>query len=219
MRVERGLKAVSGRLRWRVLGAALWIAAAWPATAALAQSVERGADAAAIGAVGGLSGSGRILTAGRERALEMAAPLFLRETVRTDAGARALLQLGARTTLRLGERARVTLQRYIVDAGGEIEIGSGAIEFDRAGPASAAPLNLRTSYGLITVRGTRFIAGVSGGRYGVFVDSGAVAVTAGGRTVVVTAGLGTNIDRPGAAPTPPAAWGAARIAEARASVR
>jgi hypothetical protein len=54
--------------------------------------------------------------------------------------------------------------------------------------------------------------------FGVFVSRGAVAVTGAGKTVRLGAGQGTDIARPGEPPTPPKAWGAARIQAALASV-
>ncbi len=177
-------------------------------------------DVSKVGLATTSRGAVKAFTAdGRERSVTTGSDLFLKETVSTGLGARATLSLGARTLVRLGESASVTLNSYVIDSGGEIEIGSGAIEFDRSGAQSSAPLSFRTAYGLISVRGTTFIAGISAGRYGIFVERGSVDVTSGGQTVAVAAGLGVDIERPGAVPTPPAAWGTARVTEAKASVR
>ncbi len=164
-------------------------------------------------------GSASAVQAGEERLLEADGAVFVQDTVRTGPDGRASLRLGDRTILRLGEKANVTINRYVIDAGGVIDIGGGAIEFQRSGAPSPTPLNFRSPYGLIAVRGTRFIAGVSAGLYGIFVETGEVAVSGPGKTVMVGAGQGTNFAAPGAEPSNPAVWGEARVREARDSVR
>ena len=79
-------------------------------------------------------------------------------------------------------------------------------------------MKIRSSYGLIAVRGTKFFAGPSNGVFGVFVVHGSVDVTAAGKTVKVDRGFGTNIAKPGDPPTDPAAWKPPRIRAALASV-
>ena len=54
--------------------------------------------------------------------------------------------------------------------------------------------------------------------FGVFVARGVLTVIGQNTAVELTAGFGTDIVRPGAEPTPPHAWGAARIERAFASV-
>jgi hypothetical protein len=154
----------------------------------------------------------------QRRSLERAAPLFIQDLVGTGPASRLTLQLGKDTTLRVGSEARLTIDRLLVNAGGEITLQSGPILYDR--PAGApARMQIRSSFGLIAVRGTRFFAGPSAGVFGVFVERGNVSVTAAGKQVLVRAGQGTNIARRGAAPTPPAPWGADRIRTALESVR
>jgi ferric-dicitrate binding protein FerR (iron transport regulator) len=126
--------------------------------------------------------------------------------------------LGKDTTLRLGEQARLTLDRLLVNAGGEVTLQSGPILFNRPSGAAPARMRIQSSFGLIAVRGTRFFAGPSNGVFGVFVERGSVSVAAAGTQVIVRAGQGTNIAQPGAAPTPPAPWGAERIRTALESV-
>lgn len=152
------------------------------------------------------------------RLLKRAAPLFINDLVGTGTDSRLTLQLGKDTTLRVGARARLTLDRLLVNAGGEITLQSGPILFDR--PAASAPerMQIRSSFGLIAVRGTRFFAGPSAGGFGVFVVRGSVTVAAAGRRVRVRAGQGTIIARPGAAPAPAAPWSRQRVRAALASV-
>ena len=156
---------------------------------------------------------------GLKRALAIKAPVFEGELVMTGEEARLALMLGPRNVLRLGAQTRVRIDRFLVDAGGEFDLQSGAIEFERAKGASKSDLNFRSAYGLIAVRGTRFFAGPSNGVFGVFVDHGRVDVSAGAQVVSVGPGLGTNIGAPGQAPTPASKWKPARIKAALASVR
>src|SRR4051812_31534305 len=130
-----------------------------------------------------------------------------------------MVLLGKDTTLRLGENARLVVDRFLVNAGGELRLESGAVLFDRPPGSPPAKMQIRNPYGLIAVRGTRFFAGPSNGVFGVFVEHGVVNVLAGRGRVTVRAGEGTNIARPGARPTAPAPWGEPRIRAAYESVQ
>jgi len=150
------------------------------------------------------------------RTLSQAAPVFLNEEVMTGIGSRLGMRLGAHTTVRLGEQARLKIDRFVVDAGGEITLSSGPLLFD--GPPHHAGIQVRSPFALIAVRDTRFFAGPSNDRFGVFVERGTVAVTSAGQRVILHQGDGTDIASPGAPPTPVKRWGAERIRAALASV-
>jgi hypothetical protein len=152
------------------------------------------------------------------RDLERESPLFIREQIGTGAASRLTMRLGRDTILKLGERARLIIDRYLVDAGGEINLESGPLLFDRPVGAPPASLQIRSLFGLIAVRGTRFFAGPSNGVFGVFVERGNIIVSAAGQQVALGAGQGTNIRWPGAAPTRPAQWRDPRIRAALDSV-
>ena len=151
------------------------------------------------------------------RSLGNAASIFLDDEVSTGSQSRLTIRLGKDTTVRLGELAHLKIDRSVKNADGDLTLGSGALLFDRAPGAEPKPLQIRSSFGLIAVRGTQFFAGPSAGVFGVFVERGSVSVTAAGTEVVLRAGEGTNIPKPGDAPTPPAAWGQLRIDAAFAS--
>lgn len=153
-----------------------------------------------------------------KRELSASDPVFVGDQIATAAGARANLRLGATTTLKLGERARLTIDRFIMAAGGTITLGSGALLLDREPAPGNGPIEIRSAYGLIAVRGTQLFAGPSQGGFGVFVVRGRVSVRAAGREVTLAAGEGTDIARPGAPPTPARIWGKARIDAALAGV-
>lgn len=152
------------------------------------------------------------------RVLQRASSIFINDQVGTGPLSRLKLRLGRDTTLWLGERTRLTVDRFLLDAGGEFTLGSGAMLFDRPPASRPAPVRIRSSYGLIAVRGTRFFAGPSNQVFGVFVETGRVRITAAGRGVILGPGEGSDIRAPGAKPTTPRAWGPPRIAAALASV-
>jgi hypothetical protein len=152
------------------------------------------------------------------RTLEREAPVFIADRIGTGPASRLAVQLGRLTRVRLGERSRIVIDRYLVDAGGELTLESGAMLFDRPAGSAPSPVQIRSPFGLIAVRGTRFFAGPSNGVFGVFVEHGSVRVRAGGRAVILTEGEGTDIRRPGSAPTPAKRWGPPRIRDALASV-
>jgi ferric-dicitrate binding protein FerR (iron transport regulator) len=170
------------------------------------------------GAVEDIKGEAFAEKASVRRALDRAAPVFIRDQVGTGGGSRLTMKLGRDTTLKLGEWGRVMIDRYLVDAGGDITLGSGAMLFDRPAGAKPVPVTVRSPFGLIAVRGTRFFAGPSNNVFGVFVQHGRVTVRAAGKSVTLRAGEGTNIAHPGDAPTPPAKWGEPRIISAMMSV-
>jgi ferric-dicitrate binding protein FerR (iron transport regulator) len=152
------------------------------------------------------------------RALERAAPVFLGDEVGTGTASRLAMRLGRDTNIRLGERARLKIDRFVVDAGGEVTLQSGPLLFDRPPGTVPGPVQIRSPFALIAVRGTRFFAGPSNGRFGVFVERGSVAVTAASKQVVLRPGEGTDIAWAGARPTPVRRWLPARVRAALASV-
>lgn len=127
-----------------------------------------------------------------------------------------LLELGAR--LHLGPRARLLVDRYIAGTSGDLYLGEGAIVFDRGDDLPKIDLEVRTKFGLIAVRGTRFFAGPSKGVFGVFCERGKVRVVANGVPTTLEPGEGVDIPRRGAPPSPITRWGQARIDQAFASV-
>jgi ferric-dicitrate binding protein FerR (iron transport regulator) len=169
-----------------------------------------------VGAVEEITGEAFAELESARRALDRAAPVFLSEEVVTGAASRLAMRLGRETTVKLGEQARLKIDRFLVNAGGEMTLRSGPMLFD--GRPHRAGVQIRSPFALIAVRGTRFFAGPSNGRFGVFVARGAVTVSAADQQVVLREGEGTDIAVPGAVPTPVKRWGAERIRAALASV-
>jgi ferric-dicitrate binding protein FerR (iron transport regulator) len=161
---------------------------------------------------------GLVTVEGKDRQKPLAAQetVFIGDTVATGSASKLGMRLGQETLLRLGELARIKIDRFLVNAGGTIELNAGPLLLDK--PKTTKPISIRSPFGLISVRGTRLFAGPSKGVFGVFVVNGAVTVTAAGKTVTVPEGFGTDIARRGAAPTTPTRWGEERIRLALASV-
>lgn len=177
------------------------------------------ADAAEpAGNVDDLRGEAFALAASRRRALAQQSDVFVRDMVATGAGSSLALRLGAATLVRLGADAQLRIDRFLIDAGGVLDLVSGAMVFDRNEAEPKADLTVRSPYGLIAVRGTRFFAGPSNGVFGVFVERGEVTVLGTSTAVQVRASFGTDIATPGGEPTDPHPWGAARIKRAFADV-
>ncbi|WP_173511041.1 FecR family protein [Sinorhizobium psoraleae] len=122
------------------------------------------------------------------------------------------------TRILLGPQTELLIDSFIAEQGGTLELGLGRMVFDRPEGLSKVDVAVRTAFGMIGVRGTKFFCGPSRAAFAVFVERGAVSVEGGGVTRTVTAGQGVDFDRPGAAPSEPTNWGQARIRQAYASV-
>jgi hypothetical protein len=172
----------------------------------------------AIGSVEEANGEAFAVIKEKRRMLERASPIFVNDQVGTGSNSRVELRLGEHTKIRLGERARLKIDRFLLNTGGEITLDSGPMLFEKR-DGRPMPISIRTPYGEIAVRGTRFFVGPSNNVLGVFVDEGSVTVTAAGRRVTLRAGEGTDISKPGTRPTAPKRWGQPRIKAAFASVQ
>ncbi|AOF90377.1 FecR family protein [Sinorhizobium sp. RAC02] len=150
--------------------------------------------------------------------LKAGASLMDHDFVKTGAKSFASLELGDDTSLLLGSDTELLIDTFIAGQGGTIELGTGQMVFDRPEGLAKIDLTMRTAFGMIGVRGTKFFAGPSRGVFGVFVEHGLVEVTGGGVTRQVGRGQGVDIATPGAVPSDVAQWGDARIREAYASV-
>jgi ferric-dicitrate binding protein FerR (iron transport regulator) len=156
--------------------------------------------------------------AGARRPLAAGAPVFISEILTTGAEARLAVRLGTTTQLSLGERTRIRIDRFLIDRGGELVLGRGAFLFDRPSDPPAGPLEVRTPFGLIAARGTRFFAGPVDGIFGVYVEHGVVTVRTRKGSVSLGEGLGTKVRSIDALPTEPKVWTRKSVFEAMASV-
>lgn len=150
--------------------------------------------------------------------LKAGASVMDQDFVTTGPESFAALALGVDTTLLLGSETELLIDSFIAGQGGTIELGTGRMVFDRPEGLAKIDLTVRTAFGMIGVRGTKFFAGPSRGVFAVFVEHGLVEVSGGGTTRQVGAGEGVEIATPGTAPGEITQWGEARIREAYASV-
>jgi ferric-dicitrate binding protein FerR (iron transport regulator) len=173
----------------------------------------------AAGNVEELKGNAFAETGQQHRVLDKASPIYVGDHVSTAAASRLTMHLGADTTIKLGENTQLVIDKFLEQTGGEISLESGSMLFDRPSGARRIPMQIRSAYALIAVRGTQFFAGPSNNVFGIFVQSGTVEVSAAGTTVTLNPGQGTNLEKPGAAPTQPVNWGQPRIDAAYNSIR
>lgn len=152
------------------------------------------------------------------RNLTSGATLLLKDLVQTAGQSFARLELSGQTTVHLGSHARLLIDRFVAGAGGVLELGDGAMLLDRADGLPKLDLTIRSRFGLIAVRGTRFFAGPSKGVFGVFVARGSVVVSAAGVRRRLRAGQGVDIADEGQPPSAASVWKKPRIEAALASV-
>jgi hypothetical protein len=130
------------------------------------------------------------------------------------------MQLGD-TKIVMGEDTELLLDSFLADQGGTLDLVSGDMVFDRPEGLPKIDLTVRTVFGQIGVRGTKFFTGHSGGSLAVFVEHGLVEVRSGMTARKVGAGEGVDIavDKKtrslfGANISSNKAWGKSRIEEA-----
>jgi hypothetical protein len=170
------------------------------------------------GTVEALRGEATAQATSGVRPLAQDASVLVGDLVATGAQSAIALRLGAATQVRLGPEARLRIDRFLIKAGGILELANGAMVFDHDPAAGPTEVAVRSPFGLIAVRGTRFFAGPSDGVFGVFVARGVVLVVGQNRSMRVEAEFGTDIAAHGMEPTPPHRWAVARIKPAMASV-
>jgi ferric-dicitrate binding protein FerR (iron transport regulator) len=186
--------------------------------AVLAMRVARADAAAAVraGEVQTSRGDCFARTASSRRALTPDEDVFVGDFVSTGVDSSLGLLLGTATKIQLAAETQLRIDRFIVNAGGILKLDRGAILYDHDPKAGADSSVVRSPFGLVAVRGTRFFAGPSNGVFGVFVERGAVMVVGVNTAVNLAPGQGTNLSAPGAEPSPPSIWAPARVAAAMA---
>jgi hypothetical protein len=176
------------------------------------------AQNSAAGKVESLRGEAFAEGGSPRRNLQPSADVFVGDLVETDASSGLVMHLGKTTIVKLGALARFRIDKFVIDAGGTLDLEQGPLLLDRNENAKKETLQVRSPFGLIAVRGTTFFAGPSNDVFGVFVSHGAVSVSGGGQTVSLRAGQGTDVATPGGVPTAPKSWAPERVAAALASV-
>ncbi len=172
----------------------------------------------ALGEATEVRGDVRLRQAKKDGPLAVGGQLFENDRVHTNAESFATLQLGTDTRVLLGAETDLLVDSFIAGQGGTLELGTGRMVFDRPEGLPKVDVAVRTAFGMIGVRGTKFFCGPSRAAFAVFVEHGSVSVARGGVTKVVAAGQGVEFQHRGDAPSEPIDWGEARIKEAYASV-
>lgn len=126
-------------------------------------------------------------------AIQTGAPLITNDLVATGSKSFASMALGSDTKILMGENTEVLLDSFLAEQGGVIELVSGDMVFDRPEGKPKIDLTIRTTFGQIGVRGTKFFTGKSRGNFAVFVEHGLVEVKSGQTLRKVGAGEGVDI--------------------------
>ncbi|WP_192931247.1 FecR family protein [Gemmobacter serpentinus] len=176
------------------------------------------ATAEAVGTTLSVAGKAVLRRGDGAVALRASDPLAMGDQVQTGADGRAALELFHRSRIHLGPGAAFAIDRFVIDQGGQITLGQGAMVFDRADDLAPVDLTVKTGFARIGVRGTRFFAGPSKGVFAVFVQRGKVELRGGGQRRSLGPGEGADFARLGGPPGEVVTWGAARIEAAFASV-
>lgn len=160
-----------------------------------------------------------------ETLIKVGAPLINNDLIATGKKSFASMLLGSETKIIMGENTEVLLDSFLAEQGGTIELVSGDMVFDRPEGTPKIDLTIRTTFGQIGVRGTKFFTGKSRGNFAVFVEHGLVEVKSGETTRRVGAGEGVDIATDaktrslfGGDMSETRKWGKGRIEEAYKSV-
>lgn len=160
-----------------------------------------------------------------ETLIKVGAPLINNDLIATGKKSFASMLLGSETKIIMGENTEVLLDSFLAEQGGTIELVSGDMVFDRPEGTPKIDLTIRTTFGQIGVRGTKFFTGKSRGNFAVFVEHGLVEVKSGETTRRVGAGEGVDIATDaktrslfGGDMSETKKWGKGRIEEAYKSV-
>ena len=162
--------------------------------------------------------------------LAQGAPVFIGDEIRTGPGARLIIRFDDQSMLTLGEKARITIDRFLYNPGGEtdqaLNILQGVFRFATGEIGKVTPQNVAftTPVATVGIRGTVFVGGeltvgMPPGQphYGFQITEGAIEVTSpAGSVVLDDPGEGTFLPLTRvAAPTPVRQWTEEEAAEAR----
>jgi len=160
-----------------------------------------------------------------ETRISSGAPLNNNDLMTTGEKSFASMMLGSDTKIIMGSNTEVMLDSFLAEQGGTLELVSGDMVFDRPEGMPKIDLTIRTTFGQIGVRGTKFFTGRSRGNLAVFVEHGLVEVKSGTTIRKVAAGQGVDIASDaktrslfGADVSEIKTWGKGRIEEAYKSV-
>ena len=171
-----------------------------------------------IGQVVKQSGLVTAVNEGRARALSLGDPIYEGDRVRAEYQVAIHLQDGSVLVLGAATEADVSQLALQPDRRqGVLSLIDGILRLLLA-PGAPADVKISTEQAVAAARSTDWVVMRNVDGTAVFVVAGQVAVDGRvGGSVLLNAGDGTDV-RPGAAPTPVAAWGAPRVQAALARV-
>ena len=173
---------------------------------------------------------------GDHEAMNAGTPLIDGDFVSTASESFAELKLGGDTRILLGPETSLYIDSFLAGQGGVLELAGGQMIFDRPEGLPKIDVSVRTAFGMIGVRGTKFFAGPNRGAFAVYVEHGKVDVTNAGVSRKLLGGQGLDIRPPESAtrslgqqssmeelsklaiPSLPVVWDNSRISEVYASV-
>lgn len=176
-----------------------------------------------IGRIVRLDGDVVVVRHARAMPLSEGAELLEGDVLRTAPDAKARLESRAGLTVTIGGGSEVELARYLAapDGGGleaVLRLVSGIVRLVGEPRPGVRRIDVETRTAVASVRSTDWLVEVTPAGTGVFVAEGWVEVLgfAGGEAILA-AGQGTDV-APGARPTAPKTWGAARRDRALARI-
>jgi ferric-dicitrate binding protein FerR (iron transport regulator) len=184
----------------------------------LGRTAVSAAAANPVGNVTAVNGTATAIRAADQHHLRLGSNVMVQDIVKTGDNSSLAMLFGDKTSIRLGELTELLIDEYLVDIRGTFDLSRGAMVFDRPEDLPKTATTIKTVFGQLGVRGTRFFAGPSRGVFGVFVQRGRLEVSAGGVDRLLLSGDGVDIPGPGMPPTEIRRWPQARIDEAFSSV-
>ena len=190
-------------------------------------AVPARAQDGAIGKIVVLEGGATVKRFGAEGAQAVAVdtPLYMKDTVETEIGARLVAVFEDETELTLGENSLTTIDEYVFDPAAEgrnmthVTVARGAFLYASGliGKVSRPNVQITVPYGTIGLRGTTVWGGTLD-MYSVFVLDGKVSVQTKRGAVTLAKGQGTDIAGMAERPTTPKEWGQPKIDRAVATI-
>ena len=144
---------------------------------------HQAAAASQSGVIAAVKGNVTIVRDDQELAAEASQPVFLNDTVITQAGARLQVLLRDQSTFSVGENAEITIDEFVYtpkDKSGRVaaSIDKGAFRFVSGKIAKKNPNNMKVKAGdvVVAVRGTEVIGNVQPDQSSIILLSGAIDV-------------------------------------------
>jgi ferric-dicitrate binding protein FerR (iron transport regulator) len=160
-------------------------------------------------------GTATVLHGVAQTPLSIGAPVAAGDRIVTNTGGRVEVTCDDGSTIIVGEGTNVSLAIFQGDGRSYkrlLRLLGGILRLHAAPGDQQNRFDVLTETAITSVRSTQWIVDAAPGKTAVFVAEGRVAVSGVGGlgTVLLAPGFGTDVAA-GAAPTPPKAWGQARI--------